>query len=108
MIWFNSCRSSHPDARLEAVKGIVDESPELVRRKLDSINPRSLSVKDRHLHDLLKIKANDKCMVLHTSDSVILRLVEYYSSHRNEAELSGGALLCRTRLLRYGRLPPIN
>ena len=85
MIWFNSCGSSHPDARLEAVKGIVDESPELVRRKLDSINPRSLSVKDRHLHDLLKIKANDKCMVLHTSDSVILRLVEYYSSHRNEA-----------------------
>lgn len=48
---------------------------------LDSINYNELSEEDQYFYDLLKIKAADKAYIFHTTDSVILRVIDYYSTH---------------------------
>lgn len=49
---------------------------------LDSIDVGSMKDNDRHYHALLRIKAQDKAFVRHTSDSVILKVIDYYSRHK--------------------------
>ena len=41
-----------------------------------------MSESDRHLRNLLLVKARDKAYVTHTSDSLILDCLDYYSSHK--------------------------
>lgn len=51
---------------------------------LDSIKYDGLSDHDRHFFDFLSIKANDKAYVRHESDSLILDVIDYYSSHNKD------------------------
>lgn len=46
---------------------------------LDSINSDSLSEADRYYYDFLTLKAQDKAYVPHTSDSLYLRVHDYYA-----------------------------
>ena len=49
---------------------------------LDSIDCNSLSTRDRHYRDFLSLKARDKAYIVHESDSLILDLLNYYSSDK--------------------------
>ena len=73
------------DGRFARIDALCDLDPRLAMSMLDSIDYGSLSEKDRHLHDLLSIKSRDKAYVMHTSDSLILDVIDYYSSHKNDS-----------------------
>ncbi len=51
--------------------------------QLQEMQPASLSGQDRHLRDLLIVKAADKGYITHSSDSLILDVVNYFSHHKN-------------------------
>ena len=78
------CAESSHDGRLVHIAEIVSDNPEEALRCLDSISPGSLAEADRHYYDLLSIKANDKAYIDHTSDSLILDVIDYYASHDKE------------------------
>ena len=70
------------DPRLERVDRLSEKAPRLARAALDSIEPESLAMPDRHLHDLLDIKIKDKSFIKHTSDNLIRDVLGYYSFHK--------------------------
>ncbi len=75
--------STQPDPRLERIDMLSENDPRLARMALDSIDRETLAAPDRHLHDLLEIKIDDKNYVRHTSDSLILDVLDYYSSRKD-------------------------
>lgn len=75
------CSDSKQDKRLSHIADIVSESPEEALSFLDSIEYNSLSYANQQLFDLLRIKAEDKAYIKHTSDSIILRVINYYATH---------------------------
>lgn len=75
------CSDSKQDKRLSYIADIVSESPEEALSFLDSIEYNSLSYANQQLFDLLRIKAEDKAYIKHTSDSIILRVINYYATH---------------------------
>lgn len=70
--------------RLDTIDTLCDTDPRLAVSMLDSIDSEGLSDKDRHRIDLLTVKSRDKAYILHTSDSLILDIIDYYSRHRKE------------------------
>ena len=78
------CGSSPRDSRLSEIALIISDSPEDALKRLGDICPDSLSGSDRHYLDLLTIKAKDKAYIRHTSDSLILDVLSYASSHQSE------------------------
>lgn len=76
-----SCSNNTPDQRLIRISEIVSDSPKIAIACLDSIDPKLLSEADRHLFDLLTIKANDKAYIFHKSDSLIKDVISYYERH---------------------------
>ena len=72
------------DQRLLRVERIVNDSLETATALFESINPDSLSELDRHLHDFLSVKIDDKNYVTHTSDSLILRVIDHEESHKGD------------------------
>ncbi len=79
-----SCSQKHPDARLVEIERDVSDHPHEALRRLDSIDVNTLSGSDRHLHDFLTVKSRDKAYIYHTSDNLILDVIDYYSSHQRE------------------------
>lgn len=77
---FNGCRNDSNPNILSAISTYVSADPHKALLVLDSIDYHSLSIADRHYYDFLTIKANDKSCVRHTSDSLILDVIAYYSS----------------------------
>ena len=78
------CGSSPRDSRLSEIALIISDSPEDALKRLGDICPDSLSGSDRHYLDFLTIKAKDKAYIYHTSDSLILDVLSYASSHQSE------------------------
>ena len=74
------CSRPEPDARLTQISGIVSDDPKAALAMLDSVDTRQLSDADRHYHDFLSVKARDKAYVTHESDSLVLDVIDYYSS----------------------------
>ena len=74
------CSRPEPDAALMRVAGLVSDDPEAALAMLDSVDTRQLSDADRHYHDFLSVKARDKAYVTHESDSLVLDVIDYYSS----------------------------
>lgn len=81
------CAPSPERSRLEQIEAIIDEHPDSAMALLDSIDGGILSEADRHYFDFLTIKARDKAYGRHTSDSLILDVMDYYSSHNREQML---------------------
>lgn len=82
-ILVSSCDSDKRDAQLIDIAEIVSDSSEVALRRLDKINPASLSSADRHYRDLLIIKARDKAYIRHESDSLIMSVLDYAENHKN-------------------------
>lgn len=77
-------RSDSLSEELDSIDRLCDTNPRLAISLLDSIDHTNISAKDRHRIDLLKVKSRDKAYVRHTSDSLILDVIDYYSSHRKD------------------------
>ena len=63
---------------------LCDSVPGEAMRRLDSIDPKPLSERDLNRYRLLWIKSRDKAYVNHTSDTLILDVIDYYDRHRND------------------------
>lgn len=79
-IAFFSCSGDRYPASLIAADSIADSNPKKAVAILDSIKPQ---IKDageavRNYYALLRIKADDKAYITHTTDTTILCLVDYY------------------------------
>lgn len=86
VVLFSSCGGGERHiAMLDEIDSLCDSDPRAAISRLDSIDCGSLSEKERHYYDLLSIKSRDKAYVRHTSDSLILDVIDYYSSHKNDA-----------------------
>lgn len=74
-------RSSHSKA-LSAIDSVADVSPRRALAMLDSIGPKinAADKADRNYYDLLRIKTEDKLYVAHTTDTLMLRLLDYYEN----------------------------
>jgi len=78
-----ACTSDKPDARLLRAEALMTDSLKQARAMLDSIDRTTLNESDRHLFDLLVIKAKDKAFEQHTTDSAILKVADYYKHHQS-------------------------
>lgn len=76
------CSGKPGDARLLEISEKVSDHPEDMLARLDSIEVGSLDEADRYFHALLTIKAQDKAFIRHTSDSVVVKVIDYYSRHK--------------------------
>ena len=76
------CAGSPEDPRLLEIAEKVSDSPEEMLARLDSMDVASVGESDRWFHALMRIKAQDKAYIRHTSDSVILRVIDYYTRHK--------------------------
>lgn len=79
-----SCGRRGHDSRLEYIGDIVSHSPREALQSLDSIDPTSLSERGRAFYNLLSIKAKDKAYIGHTSDSLVVSVINYYSGNRDK------------------------
>ncbi len=72
------CSKTSDNAELIGIAETVADQPREALERLAAINPDSLPERDAYYHAFLTLKANDKAYIDHTSDSVIVRLLEYY------------------------------
>ena len=78
------CGETERHAELfDRIDALCDSEPEKARSMLDSIDMTGASEGERHHYDLLRIKASDKAYVTHTSDSLILDVLDFYSGHKD-------------------------
>lgn len=77
------CSGWHPDVRLATAAALADSIPEATLDSLAAINPSALTEADRHYHDFLTVKASDKAYITHTSDSLILDIIDYAEAHQS-------------------------
>ena len=77
------CSGRPGDKRLLSISESIDEDPRQAIVSLDSIDRDRLPESNGHFLDLLRIKARDKAYVTHTSDSLILSVVDYYADHKD-------------------------
>lgn len=80
---FVSCGHNDPDSRLSNISLLCEQSPKEALDSLSVISKASLSEKNRHFYDFLSIKAKDKAFITHTSDSLILKVIDYESKHQD-------------------------
>lgn len=69
---------------LRLIAEIVSDHPQEALDSLKAVDYSRLSTADRHYYDLLSIKGADKAYITHTSDSLILDVIDYYSTHQKE------------------------
>ena len=74
----SACSEKPHDTRLTRVAELTDSVPEAALALLDSIDASALSDAERHYFDFLTVKASDKAYIDHTSDSLILDVIDYY------------------------------
>lgn len=87
MAWvMTGCTQNGHDARLEEVERLTESDPHKAIEMLGGIDGDSLADADRHYYDFLRVKAADKAYVEHSSDSLILGVIDYYRGSGLEAE----------------------
>lgn len=74
-------RSSHSKA-LSAIDSMADVSPRRALAMLDSIGPKinAADKADRNYYDLLRMNTEGKLYIVHTTDTLMLRLLDYYEN----------------------------
>ena len=77
------------NARLTAIDSIADTDAPRALAMLDSLKPRMAGATeaDRNLYSLMRVKAEDKAFVTHKTDTLMLRLVDYYETDGDKALL---------------------
>ena len=92
--WFTLCLCCCDDrpsykARLSAIDSIADTDAPLALAMLDSLKPHMAGATeaDRNFYSLMRVKAEDKTFVTHKTDTLMLRLVDYYETDGDKALL---------------------
>ena len=80
---FVCCGHNDPDSRLSNISSLCEQSPKEALDSLNAISKASLSEEDKHFYDFLSIKVKDKAFITHTSDSLILKVIDYESKHQD-------------------------
>ncbi len=81
---FSCGRISRMDAVFQAIDRLCDSIPQAAIDSLAAIDPSGLSGRDLYRYHLLQIKTRDKAYIAHTSDTLVLDVIDYYSRHRGE------------------------
>lgn len=81
LLLFAGCSDTQSDPRLMRIRENVGSAPEDAIKELKEIDYKSLNTRDRHLYDLLSIKAKDKAYMRHTSDSLISDVINWYKEN---------------------------
>ncbi|MDE6670076.1 MAG: hypothetical protein K2K26_10415, partial [Muribaculaceae bacterium] len=76
------------DSRLTEIERLSEEHSDTAAAtavsRLELIDRSALSGSDRRYYDFLRVKTADKAYITHTSDSLILSVIDYAASHRRE------------------------
>lgn len=72
------------DAKFQEIDRLCDSIPEAAIDSLSTIDQTGLSEKDLNCYRLLWIKSRDKAYIAHTSDTLVLDVIDYYDKHRSE------------------------
>ena len=96
MMTVASCGSRSVMRELESIESILDDSPDSVRSRLDSIDASSLHGESRALYAMLRTQADYKCYVDIPGDSLIREATSYYGIRRRNwrAAMSWYSLGC--------------
>ena len=63
----------------------IEENPRKAIIELEKLSPQTLSESDRYFRNLLIIKSKDKAYVTHSSDSLVLDVIEYYKKSTDKS-----------------------
>lgn len=92
--WFTlslCCCDDRPSykTRLSAIDSIADTDAPRALAMLDSLKPHMAGATeaDRNFYSLMRVKAEDKAFVTHKTDTLMLRLVDYYETDGDKALL---------------------
>lgn len=77
------CSDNKNSERLSRIDKTISESPQKALASLDSIDYNSLTNEDKQYFDFLTIKAKDKAFIHHTSDSLVLKVIEQEARNSN-------------------------
>ena len=78
------CGRTSPNSALVRLEGMADVKPKEALNTLHSISKDELSNADKMYYDFLSVKLRDKAIIPHTSDSIILPIIDYYSYHKSQ------------------------
>ena len=78
------CGRTSPNSALVRLEGMADVNPKEALSTLNSISKDELSNADKVYYDFLSVKLRDKAIIPHTSDSIILPIIDYYSYHQSK------------------------
>lgn len=74
--------ADHISPRMQQLEELAITSPAEALDSITAIDPATLGEDDRHFLDFLRVKTADKAYMTHSSDSLILSVVDYESRHR--------------------------
>ena len=78
----SGCGPRHENGMLEKIESMQEKEPASAMDSLYAIDCNMLSEADRHYYDFLRVKLSDKSYIRHESDSLIMEVLEYESTHR--------------------------
>lgn len=81
IILIASCGRTPLNPTLVELEKMADAMPEVALDSLHRISKEYLSRADKVYYDFLSVKLADKTFIRHTSDSLIISVINYYSSH---------------------------
>lgn len=81
IILIASCGRTPLNPTLIELEKIAGTMPEVALDSLHCISKNDLSRADKVYYDFLSVKLADKAFIRHTSDSLIISVINYYSSH---------------------------
>lgn len=85
IILFVSCGRTPLNPTLVELEKMADTMPEVALDSLNCMLKDDLSRADKVYYDFLSVKLADKAIIDHTSDSIILPVIDYYSAHGPKA-----------------------
>lgn len=80
-ILITSCVRTPLNPTLVELEKMADTMPEVALDSLNCISRDDLSRADKVYYDFLSVKLADKAFIRHTSDSLIISVIDYYSNH---------------------------
>lgn len=81
IILIASCGRTPLNPTLVELEKMADAMPEVALDSLHRISKEDLSRADKVYYDFLSVKLADKAFIRHTSDSLIISVINYYSRH---------------------------
>lgn len=88
------CRRPEQNETLTWIEHYGEENPKDANDSLLKIDSNGFLKSDRMHYDLLRVKLADKAFIPHESDSLILPVISYYSSHGSDDRYTEALYYC--------------